>query len=228
MGKPAARVGDMHTCPMVTPGVPPIPHVGGPISGPGSPNVLIGGMPAAVMGDMGVCVGPPDTVVLGSTGVLIGGKPAARMGDTCAHGGAIVAGCPTVRIGESSAGGGGMAAMPVTILLKVMKSMPAETRNLFNTQAAFKKAALSGSKYVYPNRNALLDEPKEIKTDSIKYILKDQNGNLMPDIEYSLQLPDGRIIKGKSDKNGVIEQTGFKPGVCKLTLKGLDGSEWET
>ena len=56
---PAARVGDMHMCPMQTMvGPVPVPHVGGPISGPGIPVVLIGGMPAAVMGDMCVCVGP--------------------------------------------------------------------------------------------------------------------------------------------------------------------------
>ncbi len=95
----AARLTDMHTCPMVTPGVPPVPHVGGPISGPGAPTVLIGGLPAAVMGDTCVCVGPPDSIVKGSATVLIAGKPAARMGDTCAHGGAIVLGCPTVLIG---------------------------------------------------------------------------------------------------------------------------------
>lgn len=105
MGKPAARIGDMHMCPMVTPGLPPIPHVGGPITGPGCPTVLIGGMPAAVMGDMCTCVGPPATVVLGSTGVFIGGKPAARMGDMTAHGGSITVGCPTVLIGETIPGG---------------------------------------------------------------------------------------------------------------------------
>lgn len=126
MGKPAARIGDMHVCPMVTPAIPPIPHVGGPVSGPGCPTVLIGGMPAAVMGDMCVCVGPPDTVVLGSTGVMIGGKPAARMGDQCAHGGAIVAGCPTVLIGEVSPGGPGAPPVPNVFTLipkKVIKSM---------------------------------------------------------------------------------------------------------
>lgn len=99
MGQPAARLTDMHTCPMVTPGVPPIPHVGGPIVGPGVPTVLIGGMPAAVLGDMVTCVGPPDTIAKGSATVLIGGKPAARMGDNTAHGGSIVLGCPTVLIG---------------------------------------------------------------------------------------------------------------------------------
>jgi uncharacterized Zn-binding protein involved in type VI secretion len=97
--KPAARLTDMHVCPMVTPGVPPIPHVGGPIAGPGVPTVLIGMMPAAVVGDMCVCVGPPDVIALGSFTTLIMGKPAARMGDMTAHGGSIVLGCPTVLIG---------------------------------------------------------------------------------------------------------------------------------
>ncbi|MVM30401.1 type VI secretion protein [Spirosoma sp. HMF4905] len=99
MPQPAARLMDMHVCPMQTPAVVPIPHVGGPIMGPGMPTVLIGGQPAAVMGDMCTCVGPPDVIVKGSGTVLIGGKPAARMGDTTAHGGSIVVGCPTVLIG---------------------------------------------------------------------------------------------------------------------------------
>lgn len=84
---------------MQMPGTPPIPHVGGPIVGPGCPTVLIGGLPAAVVGDNCTCVGPPDSVVKGSATVLIGSKPAARMGDTTAHGGTIVAGLPTVLIG---------------------------------------------------------------------------------------------------------------------------------
>lgn len=95
----AARVTDMHVCPMQTPGLPPIPHVGGPIVGPGAPTVLIGHLPAAVVGDSAVCVGPPDVIVTGSATVMIGGKPAARMGDTTAHGGSIQVGCPTVLIG---------------------------------------------------------------------------------------------------------------------------------
>lgn len=95
----AARITDMHVCPMVTPGLPPIPHVGGPIIGPGVSTVLIGNIPASVVGDMCTCVGPPSTVVKGSATVLIGGKPAARMGDSTNHGGSIVFGCPTVMIG---------------------------------------------------------------------------------------------------------------------------------
>lgn len=97
---PAARLTDFHECPMHTPSVPaPIPHVGGPVTGPGIPTVLISKLPAAVVGDMCVCVGPPDTIVKGSTTVLIGGRPAARMGDTTAHGGTIVLGAFNVMIG---------------------------------------------------------------------------------------------------------------------------------
>lgn len=96
---PAAQLTSMHTCPMQTPGTPPIPHVGGPVVGPGAPTVLIGGLPAAVVGDSCVCVGPPDTIVKGSATVLITGKPAARLGDSTAHGGSIVMGFATVMIG---------------------------------------------------------------------------------------------------------------------------------
>ncbi len=76
-----------------------VPHVGGPVIGPGVATVLIGGMPAAVVGDMCVCTGPPDSIAMGSGTVLIGGVPAARMGDSTAHGGSIVIGAPTVLIG---------------------------------------------------------------------------------------------------------------------------------
>lgn len=93
---PAARITDMHTCPMVT-GI--VPHVGGPILPPGSPTVLINDLPAARVTDMCTCVGPPDTIAQGSTTVLIGGLPAARMGDLTAHGGTIVLGSPNVMIG---------------------------------------------------------------------------------------------------------------------------------
>ena len=97
---PAARITDMHVCPMQTPAIPsPIPHVGGPITGPCTPNVLVGGLLAAVLGDMCVCVGPPDSMVKGSATVMIGGKPAARMGDSTAHGGSIALGAFTVMIG---------------------------------------------------------------------------------------------------------------------------------
>jgi uncharacterized Zn-binding protein involved in type VI secretion len=93
---PAARVTDMHVCPMVT-GL--VPHVGGPILPPCCPQVLIGFLPAARVTDLATCVGPPDVIVQGSTSVLIGFLPAARIGDMTAHGGVIVLGCFQVLIG---------------------------------------------------------------------------------------------------------------------------------
>lgn len=96
---PAARVTDMHVCPMQTPGVPPIPHVGGPIVVPGAPTVIVATMPAATIGSMCVCVGPPSSVIKGSATVFMCSKPAARLGDNTAHGGTIVSGAPTVMVG---------------------------------------------------------------------------------------------------------------------------------
>lgn len=96
---PAARLTDFHECPMQTPGVPPIPHVGGPVDGPGATTVLIANMPAARVGDMLTCVGPPDSIAQGSKTVMIEKMPAARVGDTTAHGGAILTGAFNVIIG---------------------------------------------------------------------------------------------------------------------------------
>lgn len=105
---PAARVSDIHVCPLIDPG--PKPHVGGPIRSPGEPTVLIGFMPAAREKDPCDCNGPPDVIQQGAPTVLIGGQPAARIGDPTAHGGAIMAGCPTVRIGNSPQGAALMGA----------------------------------------------------------------------------------------------------------------------
>ncbi|PKQ61183.1 hypothetical protein BZG01_19740 [Labilibaculum manganireducens] len=97
-GKPIATIGSMHVCPMCS-GL--VPHVGGPIAGPGSPNVLINGKPAALMGDMCVCVGPPDVISQGNPSVLINGVPVVCQGDMTAHGGIIISGEPNVLIGTS-------------------------------------------------------------------------------------------------------------------------------
>ena len=89
---------------MVTPGTPPIPHVGGPVLPAGCPTVIVGGQPAARIGDMAMCVGPPDAIVQGSPTVLIGFQPAARVGDATVHGGMVVVGLPTVDIGVTGQG----------------------------------------------------------------------------------------------------------------------------
>jgi uncharacterized Zn-binding protein involved in type VI secretion len=107
---PAARITDMHVCPMVT-GV--VPHVGGPILPPCEPTVLIGGLPAARVTDMATCGGPPDIIIMGSPTVLIGKLMAARIGDPTAHGGVIVLGCPTVIIGEAGSPSPSAPSAPV-------------------------------------------------------------------------------------------------------------------
>jgi uncharacterized Zn-binding protein involved in type VI secretion len=107
LGQPAARLTDLHTCPLVT-GV--VPHVGGPILVPGMPTVLTGKLPQARVTDTCICVGPPDIIVQGSPTVLVGGLMAARMGDMTAHGGVITKGEPTVLIGTGGGGGGGGGA----------------------------------------------------------------------------------------------------------------------
>lgn len=107
MGKPAARVTDMHVCPMVDPG--PKPHVGGPIMPACSPNIIIGMMPAARVTDKAVCAGPPDVIVQGSPTVLFNNLMAARMGDATAHGGKIVSGMVNVLIGDRGGGPGPMS-----------------------------------------------------------------------------------------------------------------------
>ena len=99
MGMPQSRVTDMHVCPMVTPGVPPIPHVGGPVLPPCAVTVLVGMLPAARITDMCVCVGPPDVIAVGSFTVMIMNLFAARIGDMTAHGGTLVMGYPTVLVG---------------------------------------------------------------------------------------------------------------------------------
>lgn len=73
-----------------------IPHVGGPLVGPGAMTVLVSSMPTATLGSMGVCVGPPTSVVVGNFTVLANNKPIARMMDSTAHGGVITVGNPTV------------------------------------------------------------------------------------------------------------------------------------
>ena len=151
---PAARISDMHVCPMVTPGVPPIPHVGGPVLPPGKPNVLIGKLPAATATGMCVCVGPPDVIAKGSMGVFIGKLPAARLGDTTAHGGSIVMGCPTVLIGEMSPGGGAPTPVVVTPIIAALKLAAAQMASMnsaaavqINQQATLMEAAQTGAPF---------------------------------------------------------------------------------
>ena len=139
---PAARVGDMHTCPLVSPG--PVPHVGGPILPPGCPTVIIGGMPAARVTDMATCVGPPDSIAMGSPTVLIANLMAARLGDPTVHGGVIVVGCPTVMIGEVGSGSG----LPPRLGSSIRKSHGVIDPTSSPQSAALKDAAAEGTPLV--------------------------------------------------------------------------------
>lgn len=140
MSKPAARITvDAQVCPMFD---GPKPHVGGIIMGPGVPTVLIGGIPAAVVGDMTQCVGPPGNIVIGSMGVLIGGKPAARMGDMTSHGGIISTGLPTVLIGDI---GMGSPANLIAVLEYILDNVPQEMHDQIQDTIVLMNAAQSAS-----------------------------------------------------------------------------------
>lgn len=161
---PAARITDFHACPMVTPGTPPIPHVGGPVI-KGSLNVLTGKLPQARVGDQAVCIGPLDVIVKGSSGVFVNKLPAARIGDQTAHGGTIVAGLPTVIIGETKGGGGGGAAQVVANVVGHLVAAgvisPVSIQNTQVTQQvdALQNAARQGAPFVEPCFEAPVAKP---------------------------------------------------------------------
>lgn len=160
---PAARITDMHACPMVTPGIPPVPHVGGPVI-TGEPTVITAFMPQARITDKCTCVGPPDVIVKGSPTVLVGGLPAARIGDTTAHGGVITTGAPNVLIGEAGAASVPPAVPPV--LSPVCKQL---AQALTDNLTAQDMAQLSNAAYDDPNNDDGLPEgyrratPKEVQ-----------------------------------------------------------------
>jgi uncharacterized Zn-binding protein involved in type VI secretion len=210
MGQPAARISDMHVCPMVTPGVPPVPHLGGLITGPGAPTVLIAGMPAAVMGDMATCVGPPDSIMKGSVGVMICGKPAARMGDMCAHGGTIVLGCPTVLIGEVMPGAPPIIVPPF--------ALPAQSETKSSEQKTSSPPPAK-SEQKPPKK----EEQK--KKEWIEVVVKDENGKPIIGEKYEIELPDGLIKRGVTDMNGKVKLQGLDPGQCKITFPDRADSE---
>lgn len=204
MGQPAARVGDMHICPMIN-GL--VPHVGGPILPAGVPTVLIQGMPAATSGTMCTCAGPPDAITMGSGTVLIGGMPAARMGDMTAHGGSIVLGCFTVLIGDagggsSSAGGVGGGGIP--------KGTGAKQAKKIANQEALKKAARDGADTA----------DKTDKEDfQAKFTLVDEAGKPMRDVKYEIRTNDNQLYEGKTNASGETQNiSGYTEADCRVTF----------
>ncbi len=139
MGRPAARVGDMHVCPMFD---GPKPHVGGPVLPPGKPRVLIGGLPAATVGNLCFCASAPDMIIMGSLGVFIGGQPAARLGDPTAHGGRIVVGLPTVLIGDI-----GSVSVGMNSFAPELGNISPEFQRTLNQALTLKEAANNGTPF---------------------------------------------------------------------------------
>lgn len=177
----------------------PKPHVGGPILPPGAPTVFLAGMPAAVVGAMCTCAGPPDTIARGSTTVFIGGKPAARMGDTTVHGGIITAGAPTVLIGDSGGGGAGGA------------------------QAATMSAARA-SAAAFVSTAAPPPDPASVWTE---IELVDEDGLPVAGESYVVTTGDGRRIEGSLDANGHARIDGLKPGSYRVDFPCMDGRSWD-
>jgi uncharacterized Zn-binding protein involved in type VI secretion len=178
---------------MQTPAVVPIPHVGGPIVGPGVPNVLIEGMPASVVGDVCICVGPPSAVMQGSTGVLIAGRAAARVGDPTMHGGTILPpGAPTVWIGETGSGNA-----------KAVVGKPEKGEREEGSSS------------------------DETKTKWIEILMKDRGGFGVANTRFRLETPDGKVIFGVTDGNGLGRVEGIEPGSHKITFPDLPPDGWK-
>jgi len=226
---PAARITDMHICPLVT---VLVPHVGGPILPPGCPTVLIGGLPAARITDMATCVGPPDVILMGSPTVLIGNLMAARIGDPTAHGGVIILGCFTVMIGEVGMGSPVVVTPmpPMVALAGAMNSSAAQSlaqaaqdaSPFVQPDAALTQAAGSGSDQPAP---PVVVNPE--KKSWVEIELVDEDGNPVPFEEYRLQLPDGSTVDGALDEKGQARVEGIDPGTCKVSFPNRDAKDWK-
>ncbi len=211
--KPAARLTDLHVCPMQTPGTPPIPHVGGPIVGPGAATVLVAGLPAACLGDTAVCVGPPDVIATGSSTVLIGGKPAARLGDTTAHGGSISVGAPTVMIGDSGTGSGGAAGATMAAARAV--GAP------FTRKNCAAEAALA-----FQSDPAVSPPTDPTKRSWIEVALVDDEGAPVANQRYRIIGGDGTAFEGFTGGDGVARVTGIDPGQYRISWPELEAEFW--
>jgi uncharacterized Zn-binding protein involved in type VI secretion len=225
----------MHTCPMVT-GV--VPHVGGPILPPGHPTTIIGGLPAARVGDLVTCAGPPDTIVKGSPTVIIGGMPAARMGDNTAHGGVIVLGHPTTMIGDAGSGGGGGGAGGATAPGAAAGAGGGETATSeqppasaaidpASIRAALVEAARSGVPCL---SNPPVDGTAEDSQSVFAVrVVDDETGDPVPGVALKITLPGGEEEVHTTDNDGMVEIDDLEtPGTCDVTCEIDDGTNDET
>ena len=212
MFAPIARTNDMHVCPMQTPAVVPVPHVGGPVLPPGAPTVLAGGMPVATVGSMAICTGSPapDVLTLGSFTVLAAGQPVIRVGDVSAHGGSVIVGLPTVMVGDSGGAGGAAGA---TMSAAKAAGLAFAQRNCGN-QAA--QQALQRAQPPAPTGPAWI----EIE-------IVDLDGKPIAYQEVRVTDAGGAVHSRYCDTKGLIRIDGIRAGQCQVTLPDLDGSSWE-
>ncbi len=214
---PAARITDMHVCPMVT-GI--VPHVGGPILPPGCPTVLIGYLPAARATDMATCVGPPDTILMGSPTVLTGNLMAARIGDPTVHGGVIILGCFTVMIGEAGAPGlSGPAGLPISTLpngdLQLGNNIVISGDPLFKSKVLADLAAVAKTKTGKSIFDALDKGKHTVTMKSLDMATAKRNGALAGPVD-----PAG----SKDPKKGSNTTISYNPDV-KLQMTDQDGDK---
>ena len=212
----------MHTCPMVT-GV--VPHVGGPVLPVGCPTVIIGGLPAARVGDLLTCIGPPDTIVEGSATVTIGFMPAARQGDKTAHGGVIVLGHPTTLIGDAGSGGAtapGAAAGAGGGETATSEEPPASAAiDPTSIRAALLEAAQSGAPCLC---NPPLDGTAEdLQSVFAVRVVDDETGQPIAGVELTIRVPTGEVETDVTESNGMIRIDDLESGTCDILL--MDDAE---
>ncbi len=211
MFSPIARITDLHICPMQTPAVVPIPHVGGPVVGPGMPTVMAGGIPVSVLGDMAICVGPPDVMIVGAFTVLAGGKPIVRITDVTAHGGMVIVGLPTVLVGDSGGGGSSQAAT----MSAAKAGGSAFTRAECNPEAA---AAVA--RQVPP-------EPPDTGKAWVEIEVVDAQGKPLPYQKVRV-VDSGQTVRiGYTSAEGLLRVNGIAPGNCTISLADLDQDAWD-
>jgi hypothetical protein len=181
--------------------------------GPGVPNVLIGKLPACVLGDTATCVGPPDAIIKGSAGVMIGGKPAARLGDQTAHGGSIVLGCMNVLIGETSPG-----APPFVVVPPFPGSVQAKSSSPADQAQSEKTGPAKQEQKKGPENPVYFAEFELVGEDGKGVALE----------KYRVTLPDGSVREGVTDGQGRIRIDGLESqGSCKISFPELDQDCWE-
>ncbi len=230
MSMPAARINDMHLCPMQTPAVVPVPHVGGPIVGPGIPTVLVEGIPASVVGDICTCVGPPDAIVAGSPTVFISGRMAARVGDSTAHGGAIAMGAATVLIGDMGGGAGTPAGATMKSARNEGKaftqmSCAAKTANSGAAGGNAARTSAGGAPAAPAGSNAPSDPTR--KKTWVEIELLDDNGKPVKHERYRIVTPDAQKHEGFLDDKGLARVDDIDPGTCVISFPDLDGQSWK-